>query len=64
MDGEEQPLMKANYMFSALALPEGEHHIELRYCTPGLPAGLVLALLGAAALLGIACYNRYREKRR
>ena len=64
VDGEEQPLMKANYMFSALALPEGQHHIELRYCTPGLPAGLVLALLGAAALLGIACYNRYREKRR
>lgn len=48
VDGEEQPLLKADTMFSALALEAGSHEIELRYTTPGLIPGV---LISAAAIL-------------
>lgn len=64
VDGKKQTLLKANYMFSALMLPEGGHHIELRYRTPGLNAGLLLSLAGALILLGIVRYNRRMSVRK
>lgn len=62
VDGEKQPLLKANYMFGALVLPEGEHHIELRYRTPWMNAGLLLTIIGVLILIGIALYDRRKEK--
>ena len=49
VDGEEVPLLEADTMFSAMAVGEGTHEIELRYRTPGLAAGA--AISGAALLI-------------
>ncbi len=51
VDGEEVPLLEADTMFSAMAVGEGRHEIELRYRTPGLAAGT--AISGAAFLIFI-----------
>lgn len=46
VDGVETELVKANIMFMALELDEGEHEIELRYSTPNLKAGIVISVFG------------------
>ncbi len=48
VDGAETELKKANTMYVALELEEGDHEIVLRYRTPGITAGVTLSL-GTAA---------------
>jgi uncharacterized membrane protein YfhO len=31
VNGEEQPILRANHAFRAVALPEGESHVAFRY---------------------------------
>lgn len=58
VDGEEQPLLKANMMYMALELEAGEHTIELVYETPGLKAGFIISCLGVMCLGGIYLFCR------
>ena len=51
VDGKEAPLKRANILYMALELSEGEHEILLKYHTPGLLAGLLLTLLGVILLI-------------
>lgn len=57
VDGQPTPLWRANHAFSALALPAGEHTVELAYEPASFALGLALAAvcaaLGAAALLAL-----------
>ena len=46
VDGEEAELKKANTMYMALELTEGEHEILLTYKTPYSTAGQILSVLG------------------
>ncbi|MDR3112252.1 MAG: YfhO family protein [Elusimicrobiota bacterium] len=48
VNGKKEKLLRANTMFSAIALKAGKHEIELRYFTPGLKLGFFLSLLGCA----------------
>jgi membrane protein YfhO len=45
VDGRPAPVLVANGLFRAVAVPAGAHHVELRYRPPGLRAGLFLSSL-------------------
>jgi hypothetical protein len=47
VDGEPAPLLRANLNFRGVAVPAGEHEIEMRYRPASLRWGLGLALLAA-----------------
>ncbi|HVS10244.1 MAG TPA: YfhO family protein [Planctomycetota bacterium] len=49
VDGVERPLLRANYAFTALELPAGEHVIELDYSPLSFRLGALLSLASAAA---------------
>ncbi len=51
VDGEKRTPEKANIMFLGTPVTEGTHNIVLRYHTPGLLMGLVLAIGGIAILI-------------
>jgi hypothetical protein len=48
LDGRPAPVLVANGLFRAVAVPTGAHHVELRYRPAGLRAGLVLSALAIA----------------
>ena len=53
VDGEERPLFRANYAWKAVAVPEGEHRVELRFHDPIAAACRWITLL--STLFAIAC---------
>lgn len=50
LDGAPTPILRAEYMFRAVAVPQGEHRIEFRY----RPVSIRIGALGSAAGLAIA----------
>nr|BDT37262.1 YfhO family protein [Myxococcus sp. MH1] len=44
VDGRETAILPANVAVRAVAVPAGQHQVELRYRTPGLRLGLLVAL--------------------
>jgi hypothetical protein len=50
LDGSVVPILRANYAFSAVALPRGEHQVELAYEPRSVKLGLALGALGWLAL--------------
>ena len=65
VDGEETKLMKANVMYMALEISEGDHEIELRYTVPTIKIGAIFTIFGL--LLLFAYYMWYyigRKKNR
>lgn len=63
VDGKEAELKQANTMYMALELPEGEHEIELVYCTPWLKEGGFLTFLGALCYIGVVRKNKKRIRK-
>lgn len=61
MDGEKTSIVKANGMYMAIPLTPGKHHIQLKYSTPWLRAGILTSWM---TLLGIIMYQVIRIKRR
>lgn len=53
VDGRPSDLLRADYLFSAVALPPGEHKVKLRYLEPALFWGLASAglALGISLLM-------------
>ena len=54
LDGEPAPLLQANVVFRAVAVPEGRHRVELVYRPRGLLLGLAVSVLS----LGVGMYMR------
>ncbi len=54
VDGKEAELKKANTMYMALELSEGEHEIRLTYKTPYSAAGQLLSVLGILVFILIS----------
>jgi uncharacterized membrane protein YfhO len=50
VDGAPAPLIRANFLQQAVALPAGRHQVVFRYVAPGAGWGLGLALLGLGGL--------------
>lgn len=61
VDGKETKLLKANLMYTGLALTAGEHEIELRYAMPGLRVSLLLSAAGLAVFLAALIVRRRRQ---
>jgi hypothetical protein len=49
LDGEPTPVLRANAVFRAVAVPEGRHRVELAYRPRGLLLGLGVSLVALAA---------------
>lgn len=65
VDGEQQSVLKANVMYTAVELSEGEHEIELVYTTPEMKLGAVMAFLGILLLFALEMwYYTVRKKNR
>jgi hypothetical protein len=56
-------LERADVIFRALAIPAGEHVVEMHYRTPGLRAGALVSLGGCVLYAGLAlAWHRRRRK--
>lgn len=64
VDGEKQELLKANLMYSALELTEGEHTVELVYRTPGFRLGAIISLAGLVIFLAAVYYYMVIDKKK
>jgi hypothetical protein len=54
VDGQPAPVYVADHVLRAVAVPAGEHSLEMRYESAALSVGLVISLAAAAVLLGLA----------
>ena len=63
VDGAEQPVFRCGGMYMGLALPAGEHQIELRYATPGLKPGVAISAGAALLTLALAVVSAVRRRR-
>lgn len=59
VDGEKTSIVKANGMYMAIPLTPGKHHIQLKYSTPWLRAGILTSLM---TFIGILIYQIVRIK--
>ena len=50
VDGRSAPVLRANVLFQAVAVPGGRHRVELRYRPPVVAWGLGLSAAGALLL--------------
>ncbi len=60
VDGRPAEILPANYLARGVWVPAGQHTVVFRYATPGLAAGLTLALAALAALLAWGVVVRRR----
>ena len=63
VNGEEAEILRANTWGMALSLATGEHHIEFKYHTRGLSAGIVVSAVGFAAFGAIAFMTCCKRKK-
>ena len=62
VDGQKTDYSSYRDAFVLIDVPEGEHTVEIRYCPPGLKAGLAASALGVSALL-LIIFLDVRQKR-
>jgi hypothetical protein len=60
VDGVERPVLKANWAMRAVAVPAGEHEVELRYRPRSVRIGAAVSALAAALLVALALRGRAR----
>ncbi|MCA1644988.1 MAG: YfhO family protein [Chloroflexi bacterium] len=54
VDGQAAPIYVADHALRAVAVPAGEHRLEMRYESAALSIGLVISVLALVALLALA----------
>lgn len=66
IDGEEAPLLKANFIQRAIQVPSGTHLVTMRFEPKGWKIGMILSLtgLGAFIIVGGTCLWRQGWGRR
>lgn len=50
VDGEEAEIVRANYAFRSVWVPEGDHRVVLEHVAPNLRLGLIVTLVAAAVM--------------
>lgn len=64
VDGNEQPVLKANLMFMGLEVGPGNHQIQFVYCTPGLNIGIFLSMIGAVIFVMLMLSRIHVQKKK
>ncbi|MCR5627559.1 MAG: YfhO family protein, partial [Lachnospiraceae bacterium] len=64
VDGLEETLIRANYLFSAVPMSKGHHSIELKYFTPFLRIGEIASIIGFIIFFVLlTVYEKRRKKK-
>ena len=63
VDGVKTDIITANQMYQGVFLQAGDHEIELTYHTPGLTAGICIAVPAIVCWVLLAAYEKKRRKR-
>jgi hypothetical protein len=63
VDGEARPIMLANFLLRAVAVPAGRHTVEVRYAAPAARNGAIISALSLAAIIALALIARRTAKR-
>jgi hypothetical protein len=53
VDGREVPVLKADYLLRAVAVPAGHHRVEFRFRSRALARGLMLSIASLAIVLAL-----------
>ncbi len=64
VDGKERPLFRANYTWKAVAVPAGEHRVELRFHDPIATACRWITLLSTLFTIAFAAGWYWRQRSR
>lgn len=51
IDGKEEKILRANHLFQAVALKEGEHRVSFSFSSPALKSGIFLSIIGVIIVL-------------
>jgi hypothetical protein len=62
VDGKATPVLRANAVFRAVAVPAGRHVVEMRYRPPAVAAGLALTVVTLLASAGTLLLLRRRRR--
>jgi uncharacterized membrane protein YfhO len=63
VDGQPAPVYRTNYALRGIAIPPGEHRVELIFRAPSFRVGAAYSALGAVLLLIGAVVGRIRSRR-
>ncbi len=63
LDGAPAPIVRADILFQAVAVPAGEHVVEFRYRPWSVPVGLGLSFAGVALVAGLRLRGRREAPR-
>ena len=61
IDGARAPLLAADYLLRSVALPAGQHRVEMRYVAPAARTGALISALTLLLIAGLAIYARRRK---
>jgi hypothetical protein len=63
VDGTEAKILRANYLFRAIALPAGSHEVVFEYRPGSLRAGLGVSAVGLTLFIAVVAAAWQRERR-
>jgi hypothetical protein len=61
VDGKEERILRADYLFRAIVLPKGKHEVEFIYRPLSLRLGIFLSLIGFLLMMG-CLFKEHRGK--
>ncbi|MEO8601859.1 MAG: YfhO family protein [bacterium] len=63
VDGEAAPILRADYVFRAVALPPGQHTVEFRFVPRSFYQGMALAVVGLLLLVASGLWAWHAQRR-
>jgi len=64
VDGQRAPILKADYLLRAVAVPAGKHRVEFRFESKAVRTGLTLSIVGLAIAAGLLVAGGFLGRRR
>lgn len=62
VDGKEQTILRANYLFRGVELPAGNHQVEFSYEPESFKIGSIISLFTAGLLLAVPLIGWFRRR--
>ncbi len=62
VDGKESPILLADYLLRGIALPAGQHRIEMSYRAPAARVGAVISAFTLVLLIGLTLNSRWSTR--